>query len=256
MTDLYRIVVPSRRRTEKLSPILTHMAHVTYCVAEPELDDYSAVLPKGIEVMTHPSLQTIGAIRQYILDQRPEKVIVQSDDDLRHVMPLVGTKRKKIIDPQAVQRIIENCVHGVLDLNLGMFCFSRQPKPNFFRGHKPFNLVAPCAACFGIADRRLAFDPELFNAEDVDITMKSLLLNRIVLQDYRFYFDYGLIGSGVGGLQGKRSDANVLAGTQRVSDRWSGYVALDGETFNSQMDGCVSRSRSMGIRVGRTQTGM
>jgi len=58
---------------------------------------------------------------------------------------------------------------------------------------------------FGLrgAARNRKFDPQMIGREDIDFSLQSLMDDRIMLGDMRFYFDHGRIFSGRGGNAGK-----------------------------------------------------
>ncbi len=235
----YVICVPSRRRSAVFSPLVRALRRVRVIVDEVEWETYAAAR-LGVEITTHPGLPTIGAIRQWILDHTAEACVVMIDDDLQRVCPLVGTSRKPITEPAVVQRIIENGVNGAADLGLSLFGWSRNPNPAFFSSHNPFSSVSPCASAFGVIGRRIRFDESLQHGEDIDFTLKTLMVDRIVLNDHRFYFDVGLMGARAGGLQGVRNTEKIKADIETLSRRWGSYINLQGPS----KAGCCRQHRT------------
>ena len=108
--------------------------------------------------------------------------------------------------------------------------------------HNPYSFVAPAAGCFGIVGRELRFDEALVTREDVDITLQTLLKNRILLHDRRFYFDFGRTWKGSGGNQGRRTAQVERLDNERIANKWGSYISF------STKD---SKGAAMSIRVKR-----
>lgn len=246
----YVIAVPSRMRSCAVSPLIKQLAKVRLYVGEPESAYYRAGNP-GIEVATHPGLPTIGAIRQFILDHSPEDCVVMLDDDLKCVRPVLGLRRKAIHEPAAIMKIIENGMVCARDLGISLFSWNRNPNGGFLQPHDPLGIAQPCAGCFGIIGRKLRFDETLQHGEDMDITLQGLMVDRIVLQDRRFYFDFGLVGAGNGGLQGVRSQEKIDADIEVLTKRWGPHLELKGRPRSQHFKKGTVRSRSASIRVRR-----
>ncbi len=82
---------------------------------------------------------------------------------------------------------------------------------------------------------------------DFDFTLETLLHDRILYADCRFYFDHGRIFSGLGGNVGLISDADFKLATERLHKKWGRYISTKKPGYNKG----ASNVQSMGIRVRR-----
>jgi hypothetical protein len=244
----YTIVVPSRARPGSVPKVLRLLPTAVVCIDDRERDDYAAVTPAS-QLLLHPPTETIGEVRQWILDEIPGPVVM-IDDDLRDVRPMVGVKRKPITDPDVIRVIIENGVRCATDLGLHLFSWNRNPVPMYFQPNNPIEFAGPCAGAFGVIGRKFRFDTSLIHGEDCDLTMQALLRDRVVLIDNRFYWQFGPVHQGEGGLQQIRTHEKIKADIDKLRKRWGSYLVLDAKP-GSQAHRKRSRALSMSIRVKR-----
>jgi hypothetical protein len=242
----FLIVTPSRGRVARFSPLLK-AAGVTVCVAEAEADSYRTL---GLPLITHPGTGSIGVIRQAILDQVEACCVVMVDDDLKGIRPMVGKSRKLITDADRLLAIVANSVQVCEDLGIHLFAWSRNPNAAYFRAFDPMNLVAPLAGAFGVIGRDYRF-ADLSRGEDLDLTLQGLLKDRVVFIDNRYYFDFGKVGSGAGGLQGVRSDARRERDSAYLRRKWGDAVRI-GQNIRMGAGGKPNRNfERFGINVRR-----
>lgn len=227
MAESLRIVVPSRHRADNLPRLAQLLPGCTVFVHESERAAYEAQACGQVEIATHAITNGIGPIRNAVLDVFDEDCIVMIDDDLMGVVPLLAKRQRRVTDPRIIRQVIESGHHAAADLNLGVFCWSRDSNP-IGRDNvgNPVRLLAPIANSFGIRGpaRRRRFDAGLRIGEDFDFTMQTLLHDRVVLCDCRWYFDHGPVYSGTGGTSGTYRDEDVAAVAGRLRERWGRWI--------------------------------
>ncbi len=244
----YRIVVPSRKRQANMQRLLSLLPTATILVDKEERDAYLEHVPED-QLDTHDSLSSLTKIRNHINSHYEEDVVVQCDDDLRKVTSVMsGTATT---DPDVILDIIENAVQVASDYPFGLIGWNAVANPMQFQHYKPIRLVGPVRGCFCIANeaRKRKFDTNLVDREDFDFVMQALLKDRIVYIESRFYFDFGNCLEGTGGLQGKRTDANLSRSNFQLAKRWGAYCSTEigrSTTTKSGMGG-------MSIKVARSQ---
>lgn len=248
--ESYRVVVPSPKRVKNMPRLLSLLPTALVAVAEEEEAEYAQAVPRK-QLVTHKATGLI-AIRNWILDTIQEPCVVQIDDDFRGVILLTkGWGRPRIKEPDTIQQIIENSLRVTTDLGIGVFCWARTQNTVLIDVRQfPFRVVAPMAAAFGIRgparDRR--FDPFVLTREDLDFSLQTLVEDRILYTDMRFYFDFGRSFSGTGGNAGQQSIAELEESTRRLARKW-------GRCVSSERPGCqkglTSNITPMSIRVSR-----
>jgi len=237
----YQIVIPSRKRSENMEEILEIFPRAIIAVHESEVDDYKTSAPQ-ITLMAHSIKGNIGAIRNEILKKVPSECVIFCDDDLKWMWCMTGQRQRKTTDAEAIRQVIENALQCSLDLGIELFSFSRNRDPLQYFANRPFNLTGPSCRIFGIIGRRFKFDESLEWGEDIDMTLQHLLENRITLHDFRYYFDFGGVGEGAGGLQGKRTSDGRIRSVKLLSEKWGKHL---------NMEKRLKETSGMSIRVNR-----
>ncbi|MGD0653127.1 MAG: hypothetical protein ABSA16_02175 [Thermoguttaceae bacterium] len=225
MPESLRIVVPSRARSQNMKRLLKLLPTALVCVARSEKEDYSKVVPAN-QLLFHDEIKGLVNIRNWINAKIQEDCVVMSDDDLLCVRPLIG-KQRPITDPAVILQIINNSHVVCQDLGINVFCWSRT-RNSFLAGPdgNPIRLVQPMAATWGLrgAARERKFDTTLPARPDLDFTMETLLKDRILYADMRFYFDHGRSFTGRGGNVGILSHESWEATTKLLYKKWGKYI--------------------------------
>lgn len=248
MTD-FSIVVPSRKRSRNMPTILKLLPTAQIFVDEREADEYRPVVPAK-QLRLHPPTANLCQVRNLIPDYFPAPAVVQIDDDLQAVRLCRNSASKRTTDPEQILQIIENGVRIAADLDLGVFCWSRnlnnaQLDPNF----KTIHFTMPISSSFvlrGAALRR-RFDERFVGKADFDFSLTTLLQDRVILCDTRFSFDHGRIFSGRGGNVSSISSEQMNATSRRLAAKWGDSLSLKGRSFK----GRLATSDKMSIRVKR-----
>lgn len=216
-------------------------------VDEREADDYLQHVPKS-NLLTHPSLQGLPAIMNWMMEEIKTPVLVEIDDDFTGVKCLVGTRRY-IMDPEEILGIIENSIQVCEDLGLSCFCYSRTANTFLLRPDErpilPQQLVANAKGLMGAARHR-QFDTNMHGRADADWTLKTLLEDRIVYCDARFYFDCGAIYQGRGGSVGMIDAAQFEKASKILRQRWGAHVSYKSMGFIKNR-----QTPTLGIAVSR-----
>lgn len=194
------------------------------CVAEEEKEDYHAI---GAELVTHPNNVTgLGRLRQWILEHFDAKLLVQCNDDVKCLYCVVGFRPRRISDPDAIERIILNQANICEDL--GISCFSFSPfgdDVRKFRPQKPFTLTRLEGAFLGIIGRKVKYDPNVAQFDDVDLALQCCLKERFVWQDSRFAADHNFITK-AGGNTVSRGLENTKRELHYMKKKWGPYVGI------------------------------
>ncbi|HWP59508.1 MAG TPA: hypothetical protein VNL14_16570 [Candidatus Acidoferrales bacterium] len=235
------VVIPSRRRVESCAQTVKLFKNPVVCVAEEELGDYKDI---GAKIVPHPNdIFGLGRLRQWILDHFNERVIVQCNDDVRSLYCVVGFRPRRIVDPHAIERILLNSANICEELGISCFSFNPfQDDVRKFRPHKPFQLTRLEGALLGILDRKIRYDPEVTQFDDVDLSLQALLKERIVWQDSRFAAEHNFITK-AGGNTVSRSVENTQREFKHLKQKWGQYIGI----------GYQKRVVSLKVRVSRQQ---
>lgn len=237
----YRIVIPSRNRLGNISNILSLLPTATVLVHHSEYVAYRDAI--GAQKVVDHGVTGIAAIRNYALRTFTEDCIIFCDDDLKWMWCMTGQRQRKITDPGAILQVLENAINTSVDLGIELFSFSRNRDPLQYFANKPFNMTGPACGMFGVIGRTCRFDERLEWGEDLDLTLQYLLTNRVTLHDFRYYFDFGGVGEGVGGLQGIRTSDGRSRSVKILADKCGRkYLNIEKRLLETQ---------GMSIRVNR-----
>jgi hypothetical protein len=246
-----RVVIPSRRRVGNMRRMLALLPGATVCVHEDERADYAAVVPAG-QLLCH-KVEGIANIRNWLNRTIQEDCLVEVDDDLRGVRPLIGSPRV-IADPEVIAQVLENGHRICEDLGLGVFCFSRT-RNSFLADPEmqPVRVVQPICCSFGLRGpaRKRDFDPGLPGRADFDFTLQTLLVDRILIADMRWYFEHGRIFSGKGGAVGLIGKDDFAQSTEKLHKEFGPYVGkkrpgfMKGKGTTSPMSIVVKRQSEL-----------
>jgi hypothetical protein len=252
------IVIPSRLRSHNMPKMLASFPDAYVTVDEREKSFYMDVVPSR-QLILHPPFESIPQIRNWILATFQEDCIVQIDDDFKKVVSfgVPGTSRPhSYTDPADLKDIIDAAHWPAQDADLGVFCWSRIANPI---GYRPFDPVAlygtPVMCAFGMRGRarNRQFDDAVRGMADIDFTMRTHLVDRIMFTDTRFYWDFGKIFSGEGGNQGNITLDHRKNAVQLIRSRWKKYISI-GHQKNFGPNSPMRRKKdtqSVSIRIPR-----
>jgi hypothetical protein len=199
-------------------------------VEEGEEDAYMAAGVPSERVIVHPPIVGLSGIRAWI-HKEPAwtgRTVVVVDDDIRHVVALVGRKPRKIVEADAILRIIENTAQVASDLGASLFGWNLTPNPIKFKANDPLAFNQPVDQIYGLNPGPLTIDPKIKYAATYDLTMQGLLLERIVYSDQRFCF-VSKVHTGTGGCQGVRTLEDRADATRRLQKKWGHWLRDTGK---------------------------
>lgn len=216
-----QIVVPSRKRAHNMPMIRELLPSAIICVDEAEKADYLPHVPAA-KLVTHPKLDSAAACRNWIVDNMTAPIVVMVDDDFAGVRVTTGSQRY-ISDPEEILAILENAARCCEDLELSAFCFSGTPNTTIIKPEmRPILATQPVFRVFGVmgAARKRHWRLDLPGRADVDWTLRTLLLDRLVFADVRFFFDCGAVFSGRGGAVGQITPEMFAGSSKELLRTW------------------------------------
>lgn len=244
----YAILVPSRKRAHNMARIRALLPTALICVDEREHADYAPHVPPA-QLLLHPPMVGLFSVINWMMDTVEADVLVEVDDDFCGVKCTVGAERY-ITDPNDILAVIENAMTACSDLGLTAFCFSRTPNTTVIRPcERPIVPVQSVCNAFGVmgAARRRHYDTRFLGRGDVDWTLQTLLEDRCVYADVRFYFDCGNVFGGRGGNVGLVTPETFSATSRALKRKWGKHVSF-------KAPGYVKNRQVAPIRLAVTRT--
>ena len=233
----YQIVVPTRKRVHNMETIRWLLPTAKICVDERDIDDYAPFVEKS-RMLVHPPIDGLPGTINWIQDNVDSEVLVEIDDDFCGVQVNVGSKRF-ITESDQIIAIIENNMRVCKDLGLTTFCWSRTQNTTIIHpGFRPLVPTQSVCNAFGVmgAARRRKYDTTLLGRADVDWTLRTLLEDRCVLADVRFYFDCGRVFGGRGGNVGLVTPEIFKRSSSQIIERWGKHVSFKALPFQKNRD--------------------
>ena len=233
----YRIVVPSRKRAHNMDTIRWLLPTALICIDEREVDDYAPFVDKA-NMLVHPAMDGLPKVMNWMMDNTDSEVFVEIDDDFQGVQVNTGSKRF-IIDSEEILAIIENAMVCTRDLNMTTFCWSRTPNTTII--HPDTRPIVPTQSvcnAFGLmgAARHRHYDTTMLGRADVDWSLRTLLEDRAVFADIRFYFDCGRVFGGRGGNVGMVTPEVFKSSSRRIVAKWGKHVSFKQLSFQKSRD--------------------
>lgn len=179
-----KILILSRGRSETIS---THKLLPDFIeVLVP--DDEKSAYEKNIKnpIVTIPKeIKGLGQVRNWVLDNCQEEIVIMIDDDCKKFYCLTGEKTRSITDKEEVLQVLINT--AIMAKDLGVHCFGySQTDIRKYNGTEPFRLCTWVGCIIGIIGRKYRFRNDYFKV-DVDYCLQNLMIDRIVWVDNRYY---------------------------------------------------------------------
>jgi len=215
-------------------------------VADAEADDYlRAGVPKD-HLRVHPDLKGLARIRNFIDAKVPNEICVQIDDDLKMVVVWSGGGYRQVTNHEEIDRILYVTAQAATDARVKLFAWGRRGNPAYFFQNNPFSFTNPIAAAFGQIGRTLRWDDNLIgNLEDTDLTLQSLMKDRIVLIDTRYYFHFGKTWGEKGGAQAIRTQEVRDRDVEYVQKKWGKYLDCTRKSRGATMSNRIKVQRKI-----------
>lgn len=228
----YTIVVPSRKRAHNMPVLRSLLPTALICVDERERWDYAAFVPSD-RLLVHPPMDGLYNVINWMQEVVRSKILIEIDDDFQRVLCTTGSRRR-ITEPRDILAVLENAARACQDLELTTFCFSRTANSVLLRSDiRPIMPVQPVCNAFGMmgAARHRPYGREYLGRGDVDWTLRTLLEDRCVYADVRFYFDCGRVFGGRGGNVGLVTPAQFKATSALLKKKWGRSVSYKPPAF-------------------------
>lgn len=231
----YQVWTPSHLRVPYVRRLLKLVPYANILVDDAERAAYSTAVPSA-QLTTHPGLNRMPAIRNWVIDHAETTTIVMFDDDFQGAVSRTWRQPKRYTDPDVVRCIIESGVDICNDLDTTLFTWTRERQVVWQNNGDPFSLTFPISCGFifhrGTHGAHMRFDENIRSKGDLDMAFQGMLHDRVILLDRRWFMDFGVLLGEVGGEQARRTSATQAADEAYVKAKWKGHAELGARAAN------------------------
>lgn len=173
------VYCPSYRRSDC---IMTQniLNDVTYVVRASEEEAYRNAGVKKLISAPDEEINTMSKVRQWILDNSPEDIIIQVDDDIKQILYRTDIVME-IKDPDVIDMEFLRIAQLLSDLKLGYATITVTPRPYLYQEEFKFNSMGGGIYWYNKECYKAKNDDKADCKEDVDKILQELMYNRIIL---------------------------------------------------------------------------
>lgn len=222
------ICCPSYKRPRNVDT-LKYLPKITVYVSESEALNYKKSNP-GADIRTMPDKfqGNISRVRNWILDQNPDRVVCIVDDDLQSICYWEGQVKHTIADAQEFSRFVVKYTLVAMEMGTVLWGINVNNDPQCYREYTPFSTVSYVGAPFMVhIATDLRFDETLPLKEDYDFCLQVLSKYRKILRVNKFHYYTKQAGSSSGDRKGQaggcatyRTLAAEREQLKRLQDKW------------------------------------
>lgn len=215
-----RVLILSRGRSDCVTTVDLFPEYIEMLVPESEKELYEEKYSNPI--LTIPdSMVGLGAVRNWVLDNFQEDIVIMIDDDVQHIYRLTGTNAKQVKDKDEVMQIVINT--AVMAKDAGLHCFGySQTDIRKYNACEPFKLTGWVGCLIGVIGRKYRFRDDKYKV-DIDYCLKNMLVDRILWIDSRYYFAQNR-DNNKGGNSMFRTQEEFEKSVDSLVEKWSPWL--------------------------------
>lgn len=215
-----KILILSRGRSESISTHRLLPEYIEILVPESEKALYEAKVSNPI-LTTPDDIIGMGRLRNWVLDNFTERIVIMLDDDIARVYSLTGRKSRAIVDPIEIIQILINNAIMANDMGVGLFGFF-QTDIRKYKGTDPFSLIAWVGGVIGIIGREFRFRDDKYKV-DVDYSLQNLMVHRRLFCNNMYTFSQKR-DNNVGGNSIFRNQAEYEESVKTLKEKWGRFI--------------------------------
>jgi hypothetical protein len=180
MTKSLGIYVPSYRRSDK---IMTQdvLNECTYVVRKSEEAAYRSAGVLKIWAIEDELINSFPKVRQYIIDNAPEDIIVQIDDDMQKFSYANQMNIEWITDKDIIDAELERVAQILEDLQLGFASLNMTIDVRKYNKEYAFKGLIGGVCWYNKEFLKGKYDEKVKLKADIDFELQELLKNRIII---------------------------------------------------------------------------
>lgn len=218
------VYCPSYRRSDC---IMTQniLNDVTYVVRASEEEAYRNAGVRKLIAAPDKEIDSMPKVIQWILDNSPEDIIIQVDDDIKTFQYRMDTT-DAISDPDIIDMEFLRIAQIMSDLKIGYAGITVTSKPWSYDREFQFSGLMGGVYWFNKAVYKAKYDEKAGIKEDVDKVLQELLLNRIILIPKYLSAQMGL-DTNAGGSNVDKNSNMIRECNDYLKLKWGRYYSFN-----------------------------
>lgn len=226
------IYVPSYHRADciKTDKILNDC---TYVVRESEAGQYRAAGVRKVLAAPDDQIDSLPKVRQWIIDNTPEDIVVQVDDDIERFSYVNKNNMVAVTDPDVVDAELVRIAQILSDLRLGFASIRMQESVIKYNEEFRFQSTIGLVYWFNKSCLKGRYDPEVRFKADTDFELQELLYNRVIIVP-EYLRAKAKYDKNRGGNNVSKNSAAVESTVEYLKNKWGRYYTHNFRTNQSK----------------------
>lgn len=218
------IYVPSYKRSDCI--VTEHILNdCTYVVRKSEEQAYKDAGVKKVLAVEDELINSMSKVRQWIIDNTHEDIIIQIDDDISNIMYRLD-ENTIIEDKDTIDDEFVRIAQIMSDLKIGMAGLTVTPRPYNYTQEFSFYGLIGGIYWFNKEVYKAKMDEKADNKEDTDKVLQELLYNRIILMP-RYLCMTAKVDTNEGGDNINKNSNVIRECNEYLKLKWGKYYDFD-----------------------------
>lgn len=219
------IYVPSCNRSENVHDRkLLPNSRFSYVVRKSQEKLYLSEGCVNVIAVEDEEINSLGKVRQWIIDNAKEDVVIQVDDDVKSLRYVLKENTRELTDDEVVGELLR-VSQIILDLDLGFASTAMNPDPRRANSEFVWKEITGGICWFNKKALKARYERELMKV-DADFMLQELLYNRIcVVPKY-----LGLMAEhdvNKGGNNVNKTYARLVSDNEYLKTKWGRHYGFD-----------------------------
>lgn len=218
------VYVPSYHRS---NAIITDkiLLDCTYVVRKSEEQLYKDAGVRKVLAVEDSEIDSMSKVRQWILDNSPEDIIVQVDDDIKDILYRMDFTRS-VEDKETIQMEFERIAQIMSDLEIGYGGVTVTSKPWSYDREFQFAGLVGGIYWYNKKVYKAKNDMQADCKEDVDKVLQELLVNRIIIIPKYLAMNTS-VDKNAGGDNDSKNNQKIIDCNLYMKQKWGKYYDFD-----------------------------
>ncbi len=226
------VYVPSYKRSHDIKTY--HVLNdCTYVVRESEADAYRDAGVDKILAAPDSEIDSLPKVRQWIIDNTPEDVVVQIDDDITGFSYVNKNNLVRIEDMDIVDAEFERIGQIISDLRIGFASIRMQENVIKYNEEFRFQSTIGLICWFNKAGLKSRYDTNIRFKADIDFQLQELLYNRIIIVP-EYFRARAIYDKNEGGNSVDKNTKTLNATVEYMKTKWGRYYEHNFKTNQSK----------------------